>query len=151
MRSIFCALCIAVAASGFLRGEEAYSAAVKIKTVLKTTRDGAGQPIVYPTQANAEITGLMVELAPGKNTGWHLHDHPCVAYILSGEIQVENEHGVTRSYPAGECFAELVNVRHCGFNRGTEPVRLLFLCIGTEGAPVAKKTPIALSRGEPVP
>ena len=119
-------------------GEEGYARVVKVETVLKTSVDGTRRPIQYP-RGEPELTGVVVEIPPGKDTGWHIHPTPCVAYILEGEVSVELEGGEVRSFKAGESFAEVVNVRHCGFNHSSKPVRILMFAIGEKGTPISRR------------
>jgi len=124
------------------RGESAaeYSKAVRATTILRTTTDVAGASLAYPTQGEAEVSGLVVELPPGGETGWHHHTVPCFAYILSGEIAVTQKDGPTRTFRAGDAFAELVGLEHNGRTVGTTPVRLVFFAAGVKGQPFTVKT-----------
>jgi len=133
--------CVGVLAAGLFAvgrcsGGEVYAPATQARTVLKTSVDVAGQAISYPTNGIPEITGVLVEIPVGAQTGWHLHPSPCVAYVLQGEITVEVETGAKNSFRAGDSFAEVRNLRHCGFNTGAVPVRILLFVLGTKGAPV---------------
>jgi len=119
--------------------EEGYAKQIKVETVLKTSTDGTGKEIKYPVATTAEITGVVVEIPPGQNTGWHIHPTPCVAYILEGEADVEVEGGPTKHFKAGDSFAEVVNVRHCGYNRTKKPVRILMFAIGEKGTPISRR------------
>lgn len=121
--------------------EEGYARQVRVQTLLKTSTDGAGQTITYPPSGVAEITGILVEIPPGQNTGWHVHPIPCVAYILEGEVTVEVEGREAKHLKAGQSFAEVVNLRHCGFNRGTVPVKILMFALGTQGTPISRLAP----------
>lgn len=116
-----------------------YSSAVSTTLLLRTTTDVAGTPLVYPA-GTAEATGVLVELPPGAETGWHRHTAPCFAYILSGEIAVTQQNGPTRTFRAGEAFAELVNLEHNGRTVGDEPVRLVFFAAGTQGQPFTQRS-----------
>ncbi len=118
---------------------DVYEASVKIQTLLKTSVDSAGQKIKYPSEGTPEVTGLLVEVPVGQNTGWHLHPNPCVAYIMQGEITVNYESGEGKRFVAGESFAEVVNLKHCGVNTGSVPVKILFFSIGEKGAPISLK------------
>ena len=120
--------------------EAAYTAAVRTTPLLHTTTDVAGTPIAYPTGGTAEVTGVLVELPPGAETGWHKHTAPCFAYILSGEIAVTQKGGPTRTFRAGDAFAELINLEHNGRTIGTEPVRLVFFAAGVQGRPFTEKS-----------
>lgn len=110
-----------------------YSQAVRATTLLRTTTDVAGTPLVYPTGGPAEVSGLIVELPVGAETGWHRHTVPCFAYILSGTIAVEQKDGPTRTFRAGDAFAELVGLLHNGRTIGAEPARLVFFAAGIQG------------------
>ena len=124
-------------------GEEAYTKTTHTTTILKTTVDTAGQKIEYPKNGTAELTGVLVEIPAGAQTGWHVHESPCVAYVLEGEIAVELETGVTNHFKAGDSFAEVRNLKHCGYNTGKTPVKILLFAIGVEGTPVSKATSTA--------
>jgi quercetin dioxygenase-like cupin family protein len=118
--------------------EEAYPSKVRVETLVKTSQDNAGQPIRFPTGA-PELTGVMVTLPPGESTGWHIHAIPCAAYILEGEVSVEVEGRGTSRFKAGDAFAEVVNLRHCGTNPGSKPVKILLFAMGEKGVPISEK------------
>jgi quercetin dioxygenase-like cupin family protein len=138
--SVWCviALTIGVLVAGLGYAEEAYTQTTQTKVILKTSVDTAGQPMVYPTNGTPEITGLLVEIPVGAQTGWHLHPSPCVAYVLQGEVTVEIENGVKPRFQAGDSFAEVRNLKHCGYNTGLVPLKILLFAIGTQGTPVSK-------------
>ena len=119
----------------------AYQESVKVTPLLKTTRDAGGKPIVYPGGKDAEVTGIMVEIPAGGETGWHIHTVPCFAYVLEGEVHVEMENGRTNVFKAGEAIAEAVALRHNGRNRGSVPAKIVFFAAGTHGQPFTVKKP----------
>jgi quercetin dioxygenase-like cupin family protein len=49
---------------------------VSAKVLKKTTLTGNGQKIIYPATDKAEVTAMLVDVAPGAETGWHSHPHP---------------------------------------------------------------------------
>ncbi len=108
------------------------SAPVQASTVLKAQSNWDGKPIEYPS-GKAEITGLVVELAPGAQTGWHLHPVPSFAYIMQGELEIEQRNGAVHRVKAGEAVAEVVDTWHNGRNVGTVPVRLVVFYAGIAG------------------
>ena len=139
-------LLVALLASTFAVAAEqssqpAYSSGVTTKILLRTQVDGAGQPIVYPAGAPAEVTAVHVTIAPGQQTNWHTHPVPCFAYMLEGEITVETADGKKHTFKAGDAVPEVVNVLHNGTNAGTTPARLVLFVIGTAGQPFAVKAP----------
>lgn len=61
--------------------------------LLQSSTTVAGQPIQFPLFRN-QITALRAELAPGGQTGRHMHPVPTFVYVLEGELTVEAEgHG----------------------------------------------------------
>ena len=120
-----------------------YNQAVRSTPLLKTTTDVAGTPLVYPTGGAAEVSGVLVELPAGAETGWHKHTVPCFAYILAGEIAVTQKDGPTRTFRTGDAFAELVGIEHNGRTVSTEPVRLVFFAAGVRDQPFTEKSAAA--------
>ena len=108
------------------------SAAVKVTQLLKTTNSWDGKPIVYP-DGKAEITGLLVEIAPGAETGWHLHPVPSFGMVLEGTLEVTLKGGRVKQLQAGDVLAEVVNTSHNGRNVGNIPVKLVVFYAGAVG------------------
>jgi quercetin dioxygenase-like cupin family protein len=115
----------------------AYGSGVTTKILLQTQTDGAGAKLVYPTSAPAEVSTVLVEIAPGRQTNWHTHPVPCFAYMLDGELSVETATGEKKTFRTGDAIAEVVNVLHNGTNSGPAPARLILFVIGTAGQPFA--------------
>lgn len=113
---------------------------VKATQILKTTKSWDGQPLVYP-KGQAEITGMIIEIAPGGQTGWHLHPVPSFGLILEGELEVTLKDGKVNKLKAGESIAEVVNTLHNGRNTGTVPVKLVVFYAGAEGDTLTVKEP----------
>ncbi len=121
----------------------AYSSGVTTKILLQTQTDGAGAKLVYPTGAPAEVSTVLVEIAPGRQTNWHTHPVPCFAYMLDGELSVETATGEKKTFRTGDAIAEVVNVLHNGTNSGPTPARLILFVVGTAGQPFAVRPPPA--------
>ena len=121
---------------------EAYSleqsASVKASTVLKTETSWDGNPIKYPS-GKAEITGMIIEIAPGGETGWHLHPVPSFGVILEGELEVQLKNGAVKRLKSGEAMAEVINTLHNGRNIGSVPVKLVVFYAGSVGQKLAAK------------
>ena len=101
--------------------------------LLSTGRNIVGETIRYP-EGNAHVTAAIVTLAPGGHTIVHRHGVPLFAYILSGALTVDyGTHG-TRTYRQGDAFMEAMDVAHFGINTGDEPVRILAVYMGADGA-----------------
>lgn len=114
------------------------SAVVTVSTVLKTQSSWDGKPIEYPA-GKAEVTGMVIELAPGGETGWHLHPVPSFGMILEGELEVTLKDGAVKRMKAGEALAEVVNTLHNGRNVGSVPVKLVVFYAGSAGKKMTGK------------
>lgn len=134
-------LLLLVLCAAFTRVSSAadYSSDVKVTPLLRTSNTVTGQPIQYPRTGRPQITMLMVEIPPGKQTGWHIHRMPMSAYILSGTLKVEFRGGKSATYKSGQAIAEALNTPHNGVNIGRDTVRILVTVFGEKGIPVADK------------
>lgn len=120
-----------------------YATPVKVTRLSKTTTDEAGRPLAYPKpeDGQAEVTALLVEIAPGGQTGWHKHPLHCLGYVLEGEIEVTLIDGRVNTIKAGQALCEVVDLEHNGVNRGTAPAKLVLFVLGTkDGGPFTVKT-----------
>jgi len=125
---VLVALCVgATSASAF----EA-KAPLKVVPLLTTTKTWEGAPIVYP-QGQPEISGLIIELAPGAETGWHSHPVPSFAFILEGTLEVQLKDGRSKRLQAGEALAEVIGALHNGKVIGDIPVKLVVFYAGAVG------------------
>ncbi len=111
---------------------------VNVTQVLKATKSWDGRPITYP-QGEAEVTGLLVEVAPGGETGWHLHPVPSFAMVLAGTLEVALKDGRVKRLQTGDALAEVVDTLHNGRNVGNVPVRLIVFYAGTSGQSLSVK------------
>jgi quercetin dioxygenase-like cupin family protein len=114
------------------------SATIKASTILKTETSWDSKPLEYPS-GKAEITGMVVEIAPGGETGWHLHAAPSFGMILEGELEVKLKTGEIKHLKSGEALAEVVNTLHNGRNIGTVPVKLVVFYAGAVGQKLMTK------------
>lgn len=94
-----------------------------------------GQPLSYPSTAPAQVSSSILTLSPGQQTGWHYHDAPMYAYVMSGAVQVTYDGGIVNTYSAGEAIMEAVGTHHNGQNVGSADAVLLIVNIGAEGVP----------------
>lgn len=114
------------------------AAALTVTTILRAETSWDGKPIVYP-EGRAEITGMVVEIAPGGETGWHLHPVPSFGMLLEGELEVRLKTGESRRIRAGEALAEVTNTLHNGRNVGAVPVRIVVFYAGAVGQKLSVK------------
>jgi len=106
-----------------------------VTTLLQTLTNSIGQPIVYPREGAPEVTALLVEMAPGEETGWHQHPVPLLGYILGGELTVYQATGEKRVVRVGEVSLESVNVIHNGVNEGPAACKMIVFVVGIKDVP----------------
>jgi quercetin dioxygenase-like cupin family protein len=121
------------------------SATVKVTQVLKTTRTWNEAPIRYP-DGQAEVTGLVIEIAPGGETGWHQHPVPSFGMLLEGSLEVTLADGKKKRIEAGEALAEVIDTSHNGRNVGNGPAKLVVFYAGAVDKPVTKRDTAPPSR-----
>jgi quercetin dioxygenase-like cupin family protein len=116
-----------------------YNSDVTVKTLLRTSTNSAGQTIEYPLGGKAEVSILIVEIPPGKQTGWHKHPVPLFGYVLSGQVTVHFADGKKNTFRQGDPMAECVDVLHNGINEGATTTKLLIFVAGEKNVPFTKK------------
>lgn len=113
---------------------------VRATTILKTQTSWDGGPIVYP-EGKPEITGMVVEIAPGGETGWHLHPVNSFGVLLEGELEVALQNGASKRLKAGDAIAEVANTLHNGRNIGLIPAKIIVFYVGEVGQTLSIKEP----------
>ena len=129
LRSRTALLCMVAALVPFAAHAIEPSATVKVTPLLKTTQSWNGAPIRYP-EGQAEISALMIEIAPGGETNWHEHPVPSFGMLLEGTLEISLPDGKMKLMKAGEALAEVIATPHNGRNVGTTPVKLVVFYAG---------------------
>lgn len=124
---------IAIPAAAFESGTT-----LKVTPLLKTTTSWDGKPIVYPG-GQAEVSALVIDIAPGGETGWHQHPVPSFGMVLEGTLEVELKDGQVKRIEAGQALAEVVGTLHNGRNVDKKPLKLLVIYAGSAGTPLTLK------------
>lgn len=114
--------------------------AVKVTPLLRTTTSWDGAPIAYP-HGPAEITGMIIELAVGGETGWHEHPVPSFALVLEGTLEVTLRDGRKNLLSAGQALVEVMDTAHNGRNVGDWPVKLVVFYAGEAGKGLTRMLP----------
>jgi quercetin dioxygenase-like cupin family protein len=128
--SIVLGAIIAASSSGALAIEQ--HAGVQVTQLLKTKHTWNGGPIAYP-DGEAEVTALLIEIAPGGETGWHRHPVPSFGLVLQGHLEVHLANGDVKLLAPGEVLAEVIDTAHNGRNVGESPVKLVVFYAGAAG------------------
>jgi quercetin dioxygenase-like cupin family protein len=120
--------------------------AVKVTQLLKTTSAWDGKQIVYP-EGQAEVTALLVEIAPGESTGWHQHPVPSFAFLLEGTLEITLTDGRAKRMEPGDALPEVTDTMHMGRALSKTPVKIVVFYAGSAGKaltvnqPSEQKTP----------
>lgn len=105
-------------------------------TSLGGFRGTANVPIV--------LTGQIVEVEPGGQTGRQRHLVPSYIYVLEGVLTTNSQGGPVgvagvQYHTTGQSYMDAVGVWHNHSNTGRTPVRYLLLLISTPGATTTEK------------
>jgi quercetin dioxygenase-like cupin family protein len=88
-----------------------------------------------PKSANQEVRVLTAMLRPGDRTVFHTHRFPVTVYILEGAFTLEMEGRAPVTVKAGEAMVEPPNVRMTGYNRASEPMRVVIFYVSDPDTP----------------
>ena len=107
------------------------------EVLLKSTSSWDGTPYIRYPDGTPELTTLKITIPPRTELPWHTHPMPNVAYVLSGELTVEQrEGGQSKTIQAGDVLPEMVDINHRG-RTGDNPVVLIVFYAGTKGMPLS--------------
>jgi monofunctional chorismate mutase len=120
--------------------EEQRHPGIKSETLLRTSSSWNGALYQAYSKGTPELSVLKIRIPSHQKLPWHTHPMPNVAFILSGEITVEDPSGKQRHFLAGEALPETVNTVHRGV-AGEQPVVLLVFYAGVKGMPLAEVKP----------
>ena len=111
---------------------------IKSETLLHSTSAWNGVSYEVYSKGALELSVLRITIPPHSNRKWHTHPMPSAAYIVSGEITIE-QLGVNKKRPfvAGEVVPETVNTLHRGITR-ERPVVLIVVYAGVKEMPLAE-------------
>jgi quercetin dioxygenase-like cupin family protein len=92
----------------------------------------------YP-EGVAEPVVAKITIPAHKELTWHSHPMPSFAYVLSGEITVEDDNGNKKHFTAGEVMPETVHMAHRGIVCD-QPATFIVFYAGTKGMPLSQPT-----------
>jgi quercetin dioxygenase-like cupin family protein len=116
------------------------NSAVKVTPLLKTTSGWDGKQIVYP-EGQAELTALLVEIAPGESTGWHQHPVPSFGFLLEGNLEITLMDGRVKRMQPGEALSEVTDTMHLGRAVSKTPVKIVVFYAGAVGTALTLNQP----------
>ncbi|MFQ3198088.1 MAG: quercetin dioxygenase-like cupin family protein [Paraglaciecola sp.] len=137
MKIIDCALCLILLQVNNVAAQTSNTIAVEVLTKAMTSWDGTALPEY--AEGKPEVSILRIIIPPG--TKLPLHKHPVInaGVLLSGELTVVAQDGVTLHMIAGDTIVEVVNKWHYGKNEGNEPAEIIVFYAGIQGEPLSIK------------
>lgn len=132
MRIVFVAVMIIgfVHLSASVRADQGLT----VTPVMKGTTTIGGHTLAYPDGKQAEIEAIIVEVAPGQQSGLHMHPVPTYVHVLSGTLTVDLADGSSHQFGAGKGFLEDVQAWHNVKNSSQKPLKFLVVFAGKEGS-----------------
>ena len=110
---------------------------ITTETLLRTSASWNNAPYqAYPAGV-PEITVLKITIPAHEQLRWHEHPMPTAAYVLSGEITVEEQDGNKQHFTAGQVIPEPVKTMHRGTVGATPAVFIVFYA-GVQEMPLSK-------------
>ena len=112
-----------------------------MKEIVRTTKNDVGQAITVPS-GHLQLVVSTYDIAPGARLPEHKHPFERYAYVIQGDLMVEQVGSSPRVYHAGEFVVESVNRWHFGQAIGEVPVKLLVI----DQLPPGRKATVLRSR-----
>ena len=104
-------LCLTAVAGSDVSARE--PAPVVVKEIVRTTKNDVGQAITVPS-GHLQLVVSTYDIAPGARLPQHKHPFERYAYVIQGDLMVEQVGSSSRVYHAGEFVVESVNRWHFG-------------------------------------
>lgn len=87
--------------------------AMAAQPLLQSRTTWEGSPIQYP-DGEAQVTAVILSLAPEDAPAFHCHPVPTMGYVLEGELEVETSDGKTSVFRQGQAVVEVMRTVHRG-------------------------------------
>jgi quercetin dioxygenase-like cupin family protein len=111
-----------------------------VTEIARTTKTATGQPIAL-APGPLQVVATIYALAPGVKLPEHKHPFQRYAYVLEGELTVQQSGVSSRVYRAGDFIVESVDGWHFGAATGSGPVKLLVIDQTPPGAEITINRP----------
>jgi quercetin dioxygenase-like cupin family protein len=88
-----------------------------------------------PKGDRQEVRVLTANFQPGDKTLFHTHPFPVTVYVLEGTFTLEMEGREPVTAKAGQALIMPPHVKMTGYNRSTDPLRLMLFNVSDPGTP----------------
>lgn len=110
---------------------------LKIETLVQGTSAWDATPYRRYPGGQPLISVLKITIAPHTALQWHSHPMPNAAYVLSGELTLEERDGIRKHFVAGQALTETVDRIHRGVTGESSAVLIVFYA-GASGLPLSQ-------------
>lgn len=116
---------------------DAETSDIKSETLLRTSASWNNVPYQAYAAGVPELVVRKITIPAHGVLRWHEHPMPTAAYVLSGEITVEEPDGKQQHFSTGQVIPEPVNTVHRGVVGEAEAVFIVFYA-GVKEMPLSK-------------
>ena len=88
-----------------------------------------------PRGDKQEVMILTATIQPGQKTPFHTHRFPVAVYILEGAFTLEMDGREPVVLKAGQAMVEPPNVKMTGYNKASEPMKVVIFYVADPGTP----------------
>lgn len=88
-----------------------------------------------PKGDKQQVRVLVATLKPGETTPFHTHRFPVTVYVLEGTFTLEMEGRAPVVAKAGQAILEPPDVKMTGYNRGSDPMRVVIFYVSDPDTP----------------
>jgi quercetin dioxygenase-like cupin family protein len=117
--------------------DDAETSAIKSEMLLRTSASWNSVPYEAYATGVPELVVRKITIPAHGVLQWHEHPMPTAAFVLSGEITVEEPDGKQQHFSAGQVIPEPVNTVHRGVVGDEDAVFIVFYA-GVKEMPLSK-------------
>ncbi len=110
---------------------------IGIRELMRTQTSWNGAAYGTYPEGVAEPVVAKITIPAHRELTWHSHPMPSFAYVLSGEITVEDDKGNKKKFAAGDVMPETVHTAHRGFVGG-QPATFIVFYARIKGMPLSQ-------------
>ena len=88
-----------------------------------------------PKGDKQQVRVLEATLKPGETTPFHSHRFPVTVYVLEGTFTLEMDGRAPLVAKAGQAIVEPPHVKMTGYNRGSDPMRVVIFYVSDPDTP----------------
>jgi len=131
------ALNLFLESSGEVNTDRQTDSSIQVLELMRTSASWNGAAYGAYPEGIAEPVVAKITIPAHQELKWHSHPMPSFAYVLSGEITVEDDKGNKKHFTAGEVMPETVHTTHRGIV-GDQPATFIVFYAGTKGMPLSQ-------------